>query len=168
MEKVIFWGIIDIIALIAISTTVVRMAFRWALRGQTVVIDNYQPNKDIISSPPQGGSGVPDRPLAPDPEPKNSYYKPADICNHDHAKWRLDLTKDITEFKKQRKGPSDYSYYRDAFIRAFEFNDVPDMNDANDKMKSIELTAGVINDVDIIERLMQIKKVKTGKLFKKA
>lgn len=87
-------------------------------------------------------------------------------CDHNHAAWRLDLTKNITEYKKTHKGPSDYSFYMNSFKRAFEQNDVQAMNYTNDKMKEIELQAGVINDVDIIERLVQIKKVKSKGLLR--
>lgn len=88
------------------------------------------------------------------------YNDPPRPCDHNHAAWRLDLTKNITEYKKTHKGPSDYSFYMNSFKRAFEQNDVQAMNYTNEKMKEIELNAGVINEVDIIERLIQIKKVK--------
>lgn len=56
--------------------------------------------------------------------------------------------------------PGEYRSLRNDFIAAFELNDTQAMEEANDKMKSIEIKAGIINNVDIIERLMQIKKVK--------
>lgn len=94
------------------------------------------------------------------PGQKIIFNDPPRPCDHNHAAWRLDLTKEITRYKKTYKGPSDYSFYMNSFKRAFELNDVPAMEYTNEKMKEIEMNAGVINEVDIIERLVQIKKVK--------
>ncbi len=191
MEKIIFWGIIDLVVLSAIFLTLIRMIVRklyQLFRYNESLEHKYQgdpscdcaycngsgchtgpvgprmcywcngsgyvPLNNVVSAPPQSGSGVPDRPIAPDPMPK-----PSDKCNHDHSEWRLDLTKEITHFHKSKDGPSAYKMARIQFISAFEIDDMVGMEQANEKLKAIELNNGIKNDVDIIERLMQMKGV---------